>query len=405
LRKNKIVVQKYGGASVSNIEKIKKVAERVAKTAEDYKVVVVVSAMGDTTDKLTALSKRITPNPPPRELDMLLTAGERISMSLLSMAINNLGKKAVSFTGSQVGIVTDTRHAGARILEIRGERLKNAVKKGFIPIIAGFQGVSTEKEVTTLGRGGSDTTAVALAAYLNAERCEIYTDVDGVYTEDPRIFNNVRPLSQITYEELTELSDYGAEVMHPRSVMLASYFNVPLVIKNAFKQKGGTVVKKKTMEVPGVRAIAHKRGLVRFMLEEVPKNPRFVKQAISMLADNKVNIVFYNHGHPYASCFDMHFIVEKKDEKRTEEILKKFKKETKTKRLSKAGNVWGIFLVGSGIGRDPEIFKKAMEIIHKEKIHVEGFFSTDLKVGFFVSTKDAKPLIKRVLKEFGLTKS
>ncbi len=398
----KLIVQKYGGTCVENIQKIKKIAEKIIKSAENYKVVVVVSAMGNTTDDLLCLAKEITRSPPLRELDMLLTAGERISMALLSMAINAKGKKAVSFTGSQVGIVTDSKHTGARILEIRGERLKEALRKGYIPIIAGFQGVSTKKEITTLGRGGSDTTAVALAAYLKAEKCEIYTDVDGVYTEDPEIFKNVKLISEITYEELTELSDYGAEVMHPRSVMLASHFNVPLHIKNAFCEKGGTVVKKKIMEVPGVKAIAHKKGLVRFMLEEVPRNPKFVKQAISKLADNKVNIVFYNHGHPYAETFDLHFIVEKKDEKKAEQILESFKKETKAKRLEKERNVWGIFLVGSGIGKDLEVFKKAMEIMHKTKAHVEGFFSTDLKIGFFVSAKNAEVVIKRLLKEFGL---
>jgi aspartate kinase len=237
------LVQKYGGTSVASTDRIVAVARRIAAASDaGHPMVVVVSAMGDTTDELLQLAHRITPAPPARELDMLLTAGERISMALLSIALQSLGYPAISFTGSQSGIITDERHADAKILDVRGERIRAALETGRIVIVAGFQGVSSGREITTLGRGGSDTTAVALAAALGAERCEIYTDVDGVYSADPRAVPHATQIERIDYDEMLELAARGARVLHPRSVEVARHFGVRVHVRSSFTQNPGTVV-------------------------------------------------------------------------------------------------------------------------------------------------------------------
>jgi len=252
------LVQKYGGTSVATTERIEAVADRiVAARADGTRVVVVVSAMGDTTDELLALARRIHSTPPPRELDMLLTAGERISMALLSIALQARGAAAISFTGSQSGIITDNRHSDAKILDVKCDRIRAALDSERIVIVAGFQGVSAEREITTLGRGGSDTTAVALAAALGAERCEIYTDVDGVYTGDPRLVPHAAKIAAIDYDEMLELASRGARVLHPRSVEVARRFGVPLAVRSSFNQDPGTVIQSmERIEPESIRGIA-----------------------------------------------------------------------------------------------------------------------------------------------------
>ena len=240
-----LVIQKYGGSSVADLDCIRRIARHITSTRRNgEKVVAVVSAMGSTTDRLTRLAREITPNPQRRELDMLLTAGERQTMALLSLALMHLGFEAVSFTGSQVGIITDRLHADARIQEIRGDRLRTALRRGKIPIVAGFQGVSLDREVTTLGRGGSDVTAVALAAVLHASRCELNKDVEGIFTEDPNEFKGVKLIREISFCELSELAGSGSEVIHPRACALAEKYRVPLVIRSSFNRKRGTMVTK-----------------------------------------------------------------------------------------------------------------------------------------------------------------
>ncbi len=268
MSQSKIVVQKYGGTSLANPQRIKEVARRVVeekKAGND--VIVVVSAMGDSTDRLLDLAREVSARPPKRELDMLLTAGERISMSLLSMAIADLGFQAISFTGSQSGIVTDNVHTRAQILDVRAYRVREELQKGKIVIVAGFQGVSPDKEVTTLGRGGSDTTCVALAAAFNAERCEIYTDVDGVYTADPRIVPKARKIESISYDEMIEFAFSGAGVLHWRCVDIARRFGVNIHVRSSFnKEKGTMVTANQDIETHGVRGITHELDLVRINL-------------------------------------------------------------------------------------------------------------------------------------------
>src|SRR3954469_17087543 len=274
-----LVVQKYGGSSVSDAERIKRVAERIVETKKaGHDVCVVVSAMGDTTDELLELAQQVSPLPPGRELDMLLTAGERISMALLAMAIQSLGLSARSFTGSQAGVITDSSHGRARIIDVTPGRITEAIAKGHIAIVAGFQGVSQDtKDITTLGRGGSDTTAVALAAALGAEVCEIYSDVDGVYSADPRIVPNARKLSRISYEEMLEMAACGAKVLMLRCVEYARRFGVPIHVRSSYSNLTGTIVAGKmedlTVEQAIISGVAHDRSEAKVTVVGVPDRP------------------------------------------------------------------------------------------------------------------------------------
>jgi aspartate kinase len=291
-----LVVQKYGGSSVANAERIKRVAERIvaARKAGDD-VVVVVSAMGDTTDELLDLANQVSPLPPGRELDMLLTAGERISMALLAMAIHNLGYEARSFTGSQAGVITTSVHGRARIIDVTPGRLKGALDEGAVVIVAGFQGVSQDtKDVTTLGRGGSDTTAVALAAALHADVCEIYTDVDGVFTADPRIVPNARHIRDITYEEMLELAACGAKVLHLRSVEYARRAGLPIHVRSSYSTNTGTMVTGSMEDLPVEQAlitgVAHDRSEAKITIVGVPDEPGAAAAIFDTVAGAEINI-------------------------------------------------------------------------------------------------------------------
>jgi aspartate kinase len=281
------LVQKYGGTSVATTERIQAVARRIAAArAAGHPIVVVVSAMGDSTDDLLALARRIDPEPPARELDMLLTAGERISMALLSIALQRLGADAISFTGSQSGIITDAHHSDAKILDVRGERIRAALDAGRIVIVAGFQGVSREREITTLGRGGSDTTAVALAAALDAERCEIYTDVDGVYSADPRLVAQACKIDRIDPDEMLELAAHGARVLHPRSVEVARRFRVPLHVRSSFTQDSGTVIEPmERIESENVRGIACDEEVATLTVAGLPAGVEGAAEVLEALGE------------------------------------------------------------------------------------------------------------------------
>jgi len=291
-----LVVQKYGGSSVADAERIKRVAERIVATRrEGNSVVVVVSAMGDTTDDLLDLAQRVSPMPPGREMDMLLTAGERISMALLAMAISTLGFEARSFTGSQAGVITTSAHGRARIIDVTPGRIQAALDEGAIAIVAGFQGVSQDtKDITTLGRGGSDTTAVALAAALRADVCEIYTDVDGVYTADPRIVRNARLLDTVTYEEMLELAACGAKILMLRCVEYARRYGIPVRVRSSFSQLPGTLVSGSMEDLPVEQAIiagvAHDRSEAKVTVVGVPDKPGEAAAIFRALADAEINI-------------------------------------------------------------------------------------------------------------------
>jgi aspartate kinase len=319
-----LIVQKYGGSSVATPERIKHVAQRVVDAAEaGRRACVVVSAMGDTTDELLELAHQVSPLPHPRERDMLLTAGEQISIALLSMAINDLGRDAVSLTGSQAGIFTDTTHGKARIVEVRSHRVRDALTEGKIVIVAGFQGVSPDADPTTLGRGGSDTTAVALAASLAADACEIYTDVDGVFTADPRIVPEARKLDAVSYEEMLELSAAGAKVLMARSVEYARNHGVTLHVRSSFTDREGTWVRREdeSMEQAIISGIAHDTSEAEVTFLHVPDQPGVAARIFRPLADAGVNVDMIVQNVSAAGHTDVSFTLPKEDLAKAEPIL------------------------------------------------------------------------------------
>lgn len=406
MKEYKIRVLKFGGSSVARINFIKKIASKIKKLKEEgIFPVIVVSAMGDTTDKLLYMAKKISKNPDKRELDMLLSSGERISMALLAMALKEKGIPARSFTGSQVGIITDTRHGSARIIEIKGERIKEAIKKGEIPIIAGFQGVSLEKEVTTLGRGGSDLTAVAIAKALNLNEVYIYTDVDGVYTFDPKFLKKPKRIEELSYEEMLEFSKYGAKVLHDRAVSLAGKEGIIIKVLSSFNSKGGSTIKEiRYIEKKEVKGITIDENNTLFLMKDIPLNPEYVSQVLTRLTENGINVKLFLHGIPLKDKFDMSFVVSRDEDKKTENLLKKFLKELRGEKLIKKQNLSILSLIGYGIGEEIEIIKKVLEIFAKEKVHIEGFFPSQVRISFLFSKKNVKRIVKKIAKEFNLSK-
>ncbi len=399
-----LVVQKYGGSSIADIERIRRVARRVVATrAAGDRVVVVVSAMGRTTDALTRLAHEITPSPQRRELDMLLTAGEREAMALVSLAIFSQGLEAVSFTGSQVGIITDRFHSDARIEEIRGDRLRRALRGRQIPIVAGFQGVSPEREITTLGRGGSDVTAVALAAALGAERCELYKDVDGVFTENPSEFPGVRLVPELSFEELAELAGSGSEVIHPRACALAAKYRVRLSIRSSFNDKRGTTVAKlEKMEKAFVRAMTHNHKLVRLSLVDVPKKKKCLHQVVTELAAARVPVVFFNHGVVHGDRFDLSFIVPEEQLSAAKTILARLAKKVRADRLDIRDSLCSVSVVGPGVGSDPEIMSGTLETLHRVGVHLDAFSTSETRLTCFMDRKDLRLATAALLARFRL---
>jgi aspartate kinase len=401
-----LVVQKYGGSSVASIERIRGVARRVCATrAAGDKVVVVVSAMGETTDKLTRLAREITPKPQSRELDMLLTAGERQAMALVSLAIMSEGLEAVSFTGSQVGIITDRFHSDARIEEIRADRLRQALRGRQIPIVAGFQGVSAEREITTLGRGGSDVTAVALAAVLRAGRCELYKDVDGVHTENPSEFPAARLVPHISFEELAELAGSGSEVIHPRACALAAKYRVPLAIRSSFNHKRGTMVTKlEKIEKAFVRAMTHNHKLVRLSLVDVPKKKQCLHQVVTQLAEKRVPVVFFNHGVVHGNRFDLSYIIPEANLADARTILAKLAKQVRAARLEVKDSLCSVSVVGPGVGSDPDILSGTLDTLHRVGVHLDAFSTSETRLSCFMDRKDLRLAAAALLARFKLKK-
>ncbi|MEO0083626.1 MAG: aspartate kinase [candidate division WOR-3 bacterium] len=408
-----IIVQKFGGSVIKDFKTIEKIAQIITRTVNNNtRVVVVVSAMGDTTDKLLHIAHQINPLPPGRELDMLLTCGERITMSLLALAINRLGYNAISFTGSQVGIITNEQHTDAKIVDIRGTRLKQALNKGKIPIIAGFQGMSLNREITTLGRGGSDVTAVAIASFLKASYCELYKDVPGVFTENPKFFRNVKHIPLISYQEMTELASSGSEIIHPRACALAFKYNIPIIIKSLSKRGLSTMISKDSYnlkpitkeytEKAFVRAITHSYNLSRFSLVAVPQLPKCLHQVIVRLATAKIPLLFFAHGAPYQKKFDLSFIIEDKDYQRAKKTLTEASKIIGAEKLLIARKLASISLIGPNIGSDVEIVSRLFETFHKLKIHIDAFSSSEMKITCYLPGKKVKAAVRALLKKFNL---
>ena len=400
-----VVVQKFGGTSVADPERLTRVARRVVATAETgVQVCVVVSAMGSTTDELIDLAGQVSELPHPRELDMLLTAGERISMALLSMAINDLGHDAVSFTGSQAGIVTDTRHGKARIVELRAQRVLDALTEGRIAIVAGFQGVSTASDVTTLGRGGSDTTAVALAAGLGAEACEIYTDVEGVYTADPRIVPSARKLAAVSYEEMLELAAAGAKVLALRAVEYARNHGVPIHVRSSFAEAEGTWVVKEddVLEQAIISGIASDTGEAKVTILAVPDRPGVAGRVFRPLADAGIHIDMIVQNVSAAGHTDISFTLPTADLALAQPILERLAAQVDAAGFTCDEDVGKVTLVGAGMRSHPGVAAGMFESLAEAGINIEIISTSPIRISCVVRRGDLERAVQVLHAHFEL---
>src|SRR3954463_9065777 len=383
-----IITQKYGGTSVAGPEEIKRVARRIVKTAEaGNRVCAVVSAMGHTTDELISLASQVAERPNAREMDMLLTSGERISMARVSMAINALGHEAVSYTGSQAGILTDTTHGKAKIIEITGGRVHEALESGKIAIVAGFQGVSpTTRDVTTLGRGGSDTTAVAMAAAMKADICEIYTDVDGVYSADPRIVRNAKLLESITYEEMLEMAACGAKVLHLRAVEYARREGVPLRVRSSYNDKLGTTIvgsiEELSVEQAVLTGVAHDRSEAKITVVGVPDRPGFAARIFRAVADAEINIdmVLQNVSHLNTGKTDVTFTLPVKDGPKGVAALSAVQDEVGHEDVIYDEHIGKVTLVGAGMRSHPGVTATFCESLALAGVNIEMMNTSEIRI-------------------------
>ena len=402
-----IVVQKYGGTSVGDAERIRNVARRIVDTKRaGHDVVVVVSAMGDTTDNLVALAKRVSVNPPGREMDMLLTAGERISMALLAMAINEMGFVAKSFTGSQAGIITDTTHGKARILDVRPGRIGEALAQGNIVIVAGFQGVSTERDVTTLGRGGSDTTAVALAAALGAETCEIYTDVDGVYSADPRIVPEARKLPQVSYEEMLEMAATGAKILMLRCVEYARNYNIVVHVRSSFSGNDGTIVRKEdaAMERAIISGVTHDTSEAKITIVGVPDTPGVAARIFRDLADANVNVDMIVQNVSHAGHSDISFTLPKEDGHRAAGLLETLRSEIGGEKIVYDDAIAKVSLIGAGMKTHPGVAADMFDALAGAGINIEMISTSSIRVSCVIRAERVTQAVKVIHQKFDLSR-
>jgi aspartate kinase len=402
-----LIVQKYGGTSVGDAQRIRNVAERVVKAADaGQRICVIVSAMGHTTDELVDLAAQISPAPHARELDMLLSAGERISMALLSMAIIELGREAISFTGSQAGIVTDTSHGKARIVDVKAKRVHDALDDGKIVIVAGFQGVSTEFDVTTLGRGGSDTTAVAMAAALGADACEIFTDVDGVFTADPRIVPDARKLHAVSYEEMLELSAAGAKVLMLRSVEYARNHGVLVHVRSSFKDEEGTWVREEDerMEQAIISGIAHDTSEAKVTILGVPDNPGVAARVFRPLADDGINIDMIVQNASSDGRTDIFFTLPKEDLRRAEPILQKIASDVGARGSETDADIAKISLVGAGMKTHPGVAADMFDCLADAGINIEIISTSSIRISCVIRAAEVERAVKVIHDHFSLSK-
>lgn len=401
-----VIVQKYGGSSLSSPEKITQIAKRILDIEASGKAVtVVVSAMGDTTDHLVAMAEQISPSPPHRELDMLLSTGEQVSIALLSMAIDNLGGSAISLTGLQSGIITDDRHSNAKIKEIRVRRVLNPLQEGKVVIVAGFQGVSGDTEITTLGRGGSDTTAAALAASLNAEICEILTDVDGVFTADPNIVENSVKLDYIAYEEMLELAASGAQVLHPRAVEIAMKYRIPFVVKPALRPGiGTTITEDKMLEKVAITGITVDENVAKIAIKEVPDSPGVASKIFNAISRAKINIRLIIQGVSDGDKSDLTMLADQADMESVVDILRNICLKIKAKGVTYESGMAEISIVGSGIASSSGVAAKMFQTLSKNNINIELISTSHIRVACIVDQKRIKDAVRALHKAFKLEK-
>ncbi|MCW2633369.1 MAG: aspartate kinase [Pseudonocardia sp.] len=404
-----LVVQKYGGSSLENANRIKRVAEHIVAThARGDDVVVVASAMGDTTDELTVLAEQVCDVPQPRELDMLLTAGERISNALMAMAIHALGAQARSFTGSQAGMITTSRHGNARILQVNPARLRSALDEGAVVLVAGFQGVSQDsRDVTTLGRGGSDTTAVALAAALGAQECEIYTDVDGVYSADPRIVRNATPLERITYEEMLEMATCGAKVLHLRAVEYARRYDVPLRVRSSFNDNPGTLVTGSMEDLPVEQAIitgvAHDRSEAKVTITGVPDLPGMAARIFRVVADAEISIdMVLQNISVDGGRTDITFTLPRSDGPTAVAALQQAQPEVGFDEVLYDPEVGKVSLIGAGMRTHPGVTATFCEALAKAGVNIETMNTSQIRISVLCRVEQLDDAVRALHDAFEL---
>jgi len=391
-----LLVQKYGGTSVGTPDRIQKVADRIVRSRRaGTDLVIVVSAMGDTTDDLIDLAHKVSERSHPREMDMLLTAGERISMALVAMAVRDRGQEAVSFTGSQSGIVTDASHTRAKILEVKADRIREELKRGRVVIVAGFQGVSREREVTTLGRGGSDTTAVALAAALGAQECEIYTDVEGVYTADPRLVPEARKLPELSYDEMLELASLGAKVLHNRSVEIARRFQVPVHVRSSFHETEGSRIRKgDSMEQVVIRGIAHDPDVAKIALLGVPDRPGVASEIFREVGGQGVNVRMIVQAGGSSGKNDVTFAVGSHDVRQVLPIVESVRERLGARAFVYDPDVAILSVVGEGLATSPGTAGEVFAALAQAGVNIEIISTSSITITCIVRKADLENAVR-----------
>lgn len=403
-----LIVQKYGGTSVGSIERIHRVAERVVDFhRRGHALVVVLSAMSGETDRLVKLAHEATPCPDERELDMLLSTGERVTIALLAMELRGRGLNARSFTGRQVGIITDSSHTKARIARITADRIKEAISDGIIPVVAGFQGINEQSDVTTLGRGGSDLTAVALAAALKADRCIIYTDVDGVYTADPNIVPTARRLKKVAYEEMLELASLGAKVLQSRSVEFAARYEVPVEVQSSFKEGQGTLVAKEDaeMERVTVAGVTGDRNQAKITIVGVPDRPGIAARIFGPVAEANilVDMIIQNVGQ--GSLTDISFTIPRADLRKAVDLVQRVVKEIEAKSMTVTESIAKVSLVGVGMRTHSGVAAKMFEVLSRERVNIQMISTSEIKISCVIEEKYLELAIRSLHGAFGLDES
>jgi aspartate kinase len=400
-----LIVQKFGGTSVGTIERIQAVARRVLSTVQSgHQVVVVVSAMGKSTDVLVDMARQITGEPDPREMDMLLTTGEQVSIALLTMALQELGQSAVSMTGWQAGITTEEVHTKARITQIDPTPLRDALAKGKVVIVAGFQGISSDGQITTLGRGGSDTTAVALAAALQADRCEIYTDVDGVYTADPRIVSSARKLPYISYDEMLELATLGAGVLHPRAVECAKQHRVSLTVRSSFGTEEGTMIGEESNMEQGlvVSGIAHDKSVAKITVADMPAKLNTMSRLFATLAEEHINVDVIVQSAYEANTTNVSFSVSGEEVKRTLDVLLKHREELEFGYAVAEEDLAKVSIVGAGMITNPGVAARMFTCLAEAGVEIKMVSTSEIKVSCVIPLAQMEAAVRSLHTSFGL---
>ena len=400
-----LIVQKYGGTSVGTVERIHRVAERVERAQKDgHQVVVVLSAMSGETDRLLKLAHEVTGAPDERELDMLLSTGERVTIALLAMELRGRGVNARSFTGRQVGIHTDSAHTKARISRVTADRIKEALSAGVIPVVAGFQGINASSDVTTLGRGGSDLTAVALAAALKADRCIIYTDVDGVYTADPNIVPAARRLDKISYEEMLEMASLGAKVLQSRSVEFAAKYSVPVEVNSSFKEGKGTLVTREDADMEGVMVsgVTGDRNQAKITIVGVPDRPGIAARVFGAVANANIVVDMIIQNVSQASTTDISFTVPKADLRNAVDLVQRLSEEIGARSVAVTESIAKVSLIGVGMRSHSGVAAKMFEVLSREGVNIMMISTSEIKISCVIEEKSLELAMRTLHTAFGL---